>query len=153
MSTVSKYRRPPVSPYPILAAVILLLLLGGCSDLAVYNDNIVNATSLSGVSALDLPATMIYRVAPTYPAEALLSRIEAAVWVRALVDDKGNVREAIAVKTTGYGFSFDQNAILAAYRCKYSAAVKDGQPTSARVQYVERFNPDTGVRMEDFTNL
>jgi TonB family protein len=88
--------------------------------------------------AIDKPPEMIKEARATYPRLALLEGVEGTVWVWAVVDKNGYVREAKIVKSSG-SKSLDDAALAAARQCEYKPAIQKGKPISCPVTYPVRF--------------
>lgn len=89
---------------------------------------------------MELTPEMIYREEPKYPMYAD-RRVERTVWVRSLVDHRGNVIEARTHKSCGE-LPFDQAALDAAVKCRYKPAVQNGRPVCTWVVYKVEFKPE-----------
>ncbi|GAF98563.1 unnamed protein product, partial [marine sediment metagenome] len=76
---------------------------------------------------VEIPAEQIYYHEPEYPRLAQTARMEAYVWVKALVDNEGNVRDAIILKSANSKAGFDEAAVQAAYKCRYKPAIQNGR--------------------------
>ena len=81
---------------------------------------------------------MIHEVKPEYPRMAKNAGIEGTVWVWAVVDKEGNVRDAKVAKSSGTP-SLDEAAVKAALLCKYKPAIQNGRPIACPVTYPCRF--------------
>ena len=81
----------------------------------------------------------IKKVEPTYPEVAQLTNREATVWVKALVDKEGKVREARIAKSSGMNVGFDEAALEAAYKNIYKPAIQNGKPIAVWVTYPVEF--------------
>jgi protein TonB len=77
----------------------------------------------------------INQVVYQYPPLALEAGIEGTVWVEALVDQDGKVRDARVVVSSGCHAGFEESALEAAYKIKYKPALSNGQPVAVRVTY------------------
>ncbi|RKX29354.1 MAG: hypothetical protein DRP47_02005 [Candidatus Zixiibacteriota bacterium] len=77
---------------------------------------------------------MIHEVTPKYPRLAEQAGITGVVWVKALVDESGNVRRAIVGKSSGTT-SLDEAAVEAAYKYKYKPGIQNGRPIKCWVSY------------------
>ncbi len=77
---------------------------------------------------------MITFVQPEYPRLAMQAGIEGTVWIEALVDSHGNVRDALVAKTSGVP-SLDEAARNAAYQNKFKPGILDGRPVACWVTY------------------
>lgn len=78
-------------------------------------------------------------VKPEYPPLAKQAGIEGTVWIEALVDKKGNVRDVRVVKPSGSSAGFEEAALEAAYKFKYKPAISNDQPVAVRVVYPVKF--------------
>ncbi len=74
-------------------------------------------------------------VQPLYPPLAQRAGVEGAVWVKALVDKEGNVRDVIIVKPSGANAGFEEAAIDAAKQTVWKPAISNGQPVAVWVTY------------------
>lgn len=74
-----------------------------------------------------------------YPPLALQAGIEGTVWIEALVDKNGIVRDAYVVKPSDCRAGFEEVALEAAYKIKYKPAISNGQPVAVRVTYQVSF--------------
>ncbi len=74
-----------------------------------------------------------------YPPLALEAGIEGTVWMEALVDKEGKVRDARVVGSSGCNAGFEESALEAAYKIKYKPALSNGQPVAVRVSYPVHF--------------
>jgi TonB family protein len=80
-------------------------------------------------------------VKPTYPELARKSGVEGKVFVEALVDKHGKVREARCVKEGSVNLDiFCDEAIKAAMQNEYKPAIANNQPIAVRVLYKIDFN-------------
>ncbi len=90
------------------------------------------------VAVQEMP-TVIKEEKPTYPEVALLTNREATVWVKALVDKEGRVKEARIAKSSGMNVGFDEAALEAAYKNFYKPAIQNGRPVAIWVTYPVEF--------------
>ena len=90
------------------------------------------------VAVQEMPA-IIKENKPIYPEVALLTNREATVWVKALVDKEGKVREARIAKSSGSNVGFDEAALAAAYNNLYKPAIQNGRPVAIWVTYPVQF--------------
>jgi len=70
-----------------------------------------------------------------YPPLARQAGIEGTVWIKALVDKNGNIRDAFVFKSSGSPAGFDEVAKEAAFKIKYKPAISNKQPVSVWVVY------------------
>lgn len=76
---------------------------------------------------------------PPYPELARKAGIEGTVWVKALVDKRGKVRDVLVVKESGANAGFEEAAIQHGYTIKYKPAISNGQPIAVWVTYPVHF--------------
>ncbi len=88
---------------------------------------------------VEIPAEMIYEHTPEYPRLAQTAGMEAVVWVKALVDKNGNVRDAMVLKSSGSKAGFDEAAVKAAFKCRFKPAIQNGRPVAVWVSYQVEF--------------
>ncbi len=87
---------------------------------------------------VEVPPVMIYCATPDYPRLAYQAGIEGVVWVQALVDKHGVVREAQVGKSSGT-VALDEAAVRAAYLCRYTPGIQNGRPIACWVSYRVEF--------------
>jgi protein TonB len=81
---------------------------------------------------------MIFQQTPDYPRLAKQAGITGVVWVKALVDKDGNVRDAIVGKSSGTA-SLDEAAVQAAFKNKFKPGIQNGRPVAVWVTYKVEF--------------
>ena len=86
------------------------------------------------------PPVMLTRPKPTYPQSALRLKKEAAVTIRLLVDENGQVRQADRIGAKA-GMGFDQAAITAAKLTRWQPATKEGVRVSMWAELTIQFRP------------
>jgi protein TonB len=86
----------------------------------------------------EAPAQVV-SVQPKYPELAQRANIEGTVWVKALVDKEGKVRDVIIVKDSGANAGFEESAIAAAKETVWKPAISNGQPIAVWVTYKVEF--------------
>ena len=91
--------------------------------------------------AVDQQPEMVFHQKPEYPRLARDMGIEGKVWVTALIDIDGSVREAKVLKSSG-SERLDDSAVQAAYDYKYKPAIKGGEPVPVWVSYQVVFELD-----------
>lgn len=69
---------------------------------------------------------------PLYTPEARKKKIEGAVTLAIVVNQKGDVVDAKVIKGLGYGL--DENAVVAVKEWKYKPAEKDGEPIAVKME-------------------
>jgi protein TonB len=77
---------------------------------------------------------MIHEENPDYPRLAKQAGITGTVWIKALVDEQGDVLKAIVAKSSGT-VSLDESAIDAAYKNKFKPGIQNGRPVKVWVTY------------------
>ncbi len=90
------------------------------------------------VSCQEFPV-IVNAVTPTYPDLARRTGIEGIVWVNALIDKEGRVRDAIIAKPSGADIGFEEAAIEAALASSWKPAVANGMPVAIWVTYKVEF--------------
>ena len=88
---------------------------------------------------VEQPAEMMYEEVPVYPEPAKKAGLEAIVWIKSLIDKKGEVVKAFVLKSSGSKAGFDESALKAAYKCKFKPAVKDDKPLAVWITYCVQF--------------
>jgi TonB family protein len=88
--------------------------------------------------AVEVQPEMIYQEKPEYPRIAKQAGLTGLVWVKALVDKEGNVRQAMVGKTSGTQ-ALDEAAVAAAYKNKFKPAIQNGRPVAIWVTYKMEF--------------
>jgi len=83
----------------------------------------------------DEPPVPLNEVTYEYPPLAKQAGIEGTVWIKALVDKKGNVRDAIVFKPSGSSAGFEEVAREGAFKIKYKPAISNNQPVAVWVVY------------------
>jgi protein TonB len=81
----------------------------------------------------------ITSVQPKYPELAQRANIQGTVWVKALVDKEGKVRDVLIVKDSGANAGFEEAAIEAAKETVWKPAISNGQPIAVWVTYKVEF--------------
>lgn len=84
---------------------------------------------------------MIHEAPLEYPRLAKQAGITGVVWVQALVDKDGNVRDARVGKSSGT-VSLDEAAVKQAKQCKFKPGIQNGRPIACWVTYKVEFTLD-----------
>ncbi len=87
----------------------------------------------------DEPPVQLNEVKYDYPPLAKEAGIEGTVWIKALVDKSGKVRDAIIFKPSGSSAGFEDVAKEGAFKIKYKPAISNNQPVAVWVVYPVRF--------------
>jgi periplasmic protein TonB len=72
---------------------------------------------------------------PKYPEMAGLTQKIGTVWIQALVDKEGKVRDARVLKPSGSNVGFEEAAVEAAYKNRYKPAIQNGRPVAVWISY------------------
>jgi protein TonB len=82
------------------------------------------------------PVALEYTL-PAYPESARKERLEGTVWLRVLVNEKGDVVDAVVIKSLRK--DFDQAALENAWKIKYAPAVSQGKVVPVWLVYSATF--------------
>jgi TonB family protein len=100
----------------------------------------------AGAAAADAPQGVLTRAPavvapaePEYPAEARAQGLAGAVTLELELSEQGEVTEALVTVPAGHGF--DEAALAAARRLRFSPAEIDGRPAAVRIEYRFTFTP------------
>jgi len=85
--------------------------------------------------AVEEQPAKIYEEKPVYPEMAGLTQKTGTVWIQALVDKEGKVRDARVVKPSGSNVGFEEAAVEAAYKNRYKPAIQNGRPVAVWITY------------------
>ena len=88
---------------------------------------------------VDQPPETIERVNPIYPEQPRKQGINANVFVGVLIGKDGIPKKALIRECDRPGIGFEEAALEAAYKCRYSPAMKNSQPTAIWVSYAIKF--------------
>jgi TonB family protein len=86
------------------------------------------------------PPVPLNEIEYEYPVVAFANEIEGTVYVKALIDSKGQVRDALIHKGSGTNVGFEDVALQGAYRIRYKPAIYEGKPVAVWVVYPVRFS-------------
>jgi protein TonB len=111
--------------------------VGGKGSGFVHND-IPKPTSFI---PLEIYPEIIYKHTPEYPRLAKQAGITGTVWINVLLDEEGNVIDAIIAKSSGIK-SLDEAALKAAYKNKFKPGIQNGRPVKVWVTYLVEFKLD-----------
>jgi len=89
--------------------------------------------------SVEMMPQMIYECTPDYPRLAAMAGWECFLWVKALVDIDGTVRETFILKSDCPEAGFEKAALAAAAKCRYKPAVQNGYPVPVWVAYKVEF--------------
>ncbi len=89
--------------------------------------------------AFEEPPVLLNQTEIIYPEEAKKAGIEGTVWIQALVDENGDVVEALILKDSGTNAGFEKEALKKAFMRSYRPALQNTQPVSVWVAYKVQF--------------
>lgn len=115
----------------IIGLTILLMLFG-----FVWTGTLF-AREEGPIDIDDMPE-LIKEQVPVYPEAARKAGIKGVVWVKAFIDNIGNVTSVEVFKTSDYDV-FDNSALEAARQNKFKPAIKDNKPVATFVIYRVEF--------------
>lgn len=124
------------------------LLAGGCDAYVEYqvsrSVSLANITPMNQLDSvwlkksdsctLDTPPEMVRDFAPQYPPLAKAKQLDGTVWVKAAVDEYGQVRAATVGQSSGVDM-LDSAAVSMAPFCRFVPAMCDGHPMKCWVSY------------------
>ena len=84
---------------------------------------------------------MIHYVNPEYPRLAKAAGLGGVVWINALVDKNGVVRDARIAKSSGTP-SIDEAALVAARQNRFNPAIQNGYPIACWAKFKVEFIPE-----------
>ncbi len=87
----------------------------------------------------DEPPIPVKSVDPVYPDLARRAGMEADIWVNALIDKEGKVRDVLIAKPAEQLADFEKSATDAAYGGVWRPAIANGQPTAVWITYKVSF--------------
>ena len=90
------------------------------------------------VAVQEQPA-ILREVKPEYPELARQAGVEGTVYIAALIDREGKVREAKVAKTSGANVGFEEAALKAAYDNVYKPAIQNNKPVAIWIYYPVNF--------------
>ena len=157
MSILANRKRATLTTFRLTAAVTVVMLafalpLVGLSWQAQAEETPAPKTPVDSTEAAEhavLPSPddfvvvnsypeMIYQAAFVYPEEAKKAGIQGKVWVKALVDKSGTVRDVRLGKTSGHKM-LDESALKSGWKNKFKPAIADGKPVATWVTYAVDF--------------
>ena len=102
-------------------------------------DTILSIPSVSEYPTGMLEPEVMRRVSPLYPPELKRDSATVRVYVKALVNDRGEVVKALVFKSTNR--RFNQNALRAAMQWRFKPATNKRKPISAWISIPFRIKP------------
>ncbi len=146
LMSILSYRKRSVSPGKVVVAIAVLFSLLLAFPLAGLQVQAQEKTDTveeqvpdpDAIIKADKKPEMIYQEAPVYPDKARKAGIEGVVWIKVLVDKKGNVAKAMVAKTSGHQI-LDDAALEVAYKNKFTPAMQGENPVMVWVTYKVTF--------------
>jgi TonB family protein len=89
------------------------------------------------VSGVSVAAKLVSSVTAAYPVDARADDVEGDVGLEIVVDAEGRVVDARVAKSAGHGF--DESALAAIRRYRFSAAQRDGRNVRVRMPWTVQF--------------
>ena len=89
------------------------------------------------VVEVDVPPTVVSKVEPVYPEEAIKHKIEGKVWVKIWIDSEGKVRDVVLMKSDAE--IFNEPAIEAARKFVFTPAYVNREPVAVWVSVPFKF--------------
>lgn len=105
-------------------------------DTAEVTSSLEPATIME-VDSEPLPLEYVH---PAYPESARKEGFEGTVWVRVLVDENGDVADAVVIKSARQ--DLDQAGLESAWKVKYEPAKSQGKPVPVWIVYSMTFKLD-----------
>lgn len=84
---------------------------------------------------VDRMPEMIHFATPEYPRLARKAGIEGKVAVRVLLDEEGEPLKAIIENSSGSNAGFDETALEAAMKCRFTPALQNGNPVKIWISF------------------
>jgi TonB family protein len=108
----------------------------GNGNAGAASDAMASAVTYS-VNAVSTPAKLVSSVTAAYPPDARGDDVEGDVGLEIVVDVEGRVVEARVVTRAGHGF--DESALSAIRRYRFSAAQREGRNVRVRMPWTVQF--------------
>jgi TonB family protein len=89
--------------------------------------------------AIDVMPVLENQPQAVYPDSAKKANVRGSVWVKALIDKQGSVRQALIVKGSGKKVGFEEAALTAAKQATWKPAMLDKKPVAVWVSYEIKF--------------
>lgn len=109
---------------------------GGLSNSSVM---LVHLPKIDSFQHVEEDPEAIHLASPRYPEMARKAGLRASLIVRALIDVNGDVIDARVMSVTTEGVGFEEAALEAAYKCKWTPALQSNQPVPCWVSYTVVF--------------
>lgn len=109
---------------------------GNGAATAASGDGAASAVTYS-VNAVSAPAKLVSSVTAAYPTDARADDVEGDVGLEIVVDVEGRVVDARVVTRAGHGF--DESAVAAIKRYRFSAAQRQGRNVRVRMPWTVQF--------------
>jgi len=87
----------------------------------------------------EIEPVIIFEEMPVYPRIPQEAGFTGWVIIQAFVDNRGNVKKAEAVRCNRPNIGFEEEAVKAALKCKYSPAIQNGDAVGVWIAYKVEF--------------
>ncbi|KAF0141322.1 MAG: periplasmic protein TonB [Stygiobacter sp.] len=98
---------------------------------------------MNAMVAVEKLPEMVEAATPDYPEEAKKNNITGKTFVKVLIDKEGNPKKAVVIKSQNE--LFNQPAVDAALKSKFTPALQGGKPIAVWIVLPYRFTLDEGV--------
>ncbi len=125
-----------------LSAPVVAPSTGGRGDSVVVDPSALNEEYFPQAGefvAVEEQPVEISHENPITPELATLTGTTGVVWIQALVDKEGKVRDARVLKPSGSKVGFEEAALEAALKNRYKPAIQNGRPVAVWVSYKVEF--------------
>jgi TonB family protein len=122
----------------LMASLLLIGLVAGASAQADKCSDPGPFPKADDFVAVDKAPELFSETTPIYPPDEKAKGIEGAVWVKALVDKCGKVKEVLVSKSSGVKV-FDESALAAARQNEFIPAESESGPVACWVTYKVEF--------------
>ena len=129
------------SLFLILPCLLLLAGIGLCDD--KNNTEAIDSLPVTDeINSVYQMAEMIYYETPEYPPMQEQLGVGGLVWLKVLVGEDGQVKEAGLYESSGIK-ELDESALKSSYKCRFNPAKENGRPVAMWVTYKVSFGLGT----------
>ena len=119
-----------------LAEIVAPDITAGDGDIVVDIEDYI--PDINAFVPVEIQPEIIYKHKPAYPRFAKQAGLEGKVVVKVLLNEEGNVLDAVVYVSSGTA-SLDDAAISAAAKCKFKPGIQNGRPVKVWVTYSVEF--------------
>jgi len=112
------------------------------SPLPFRSGELIALTNPDEYIPLDVEPQLVDGAPPVYPQKAKKDGVNGNVMVRAYIDKQGVVKRAMVVECNRPGYGFEEAALEAAYKSKYTPGMEGDRPVAVWVSYMVKFKLD-----------